>query len=92
MPTARGTLSLAVIDDTFFAVGGAENLVDPHAPAITVNEQYFPLGYEEPTPSPSIPEFPAWTVLPLAVATVAGVLVFWGKTKGFPTFSDKMHS
>ena len=82
MPTARGTLSLAVVNDTFYALGGAENLVDPHAPALTVNEQYFPLGYEEPTPSPSVPEFPAWTVLPLAVATVVGVLVYRCKKKG----------
>jgi hypothetical protein len=80
MPTARGTLSLAVINDTFYAVGGAENLVDPHAPAISVNEQYFPLGYLEPTPSPSVPEFPTWIAIS-ALASTAFLLVIAIKRK-----------
>ena len=76
MPTARGTLSLAVLNDTLYALGGAENLVDPHAPTVTVNEQYFPLGYKEPTPppsapSPSIPEIPTWTALPALLVITA---------------------
>ena len=78
MPIARGTLSLAVVNDTLYALGGAENLVDPHAPAIAVNEQYFPLGYGEPTPSPSAPspsvrEFPTWTAL-LALLVITALV------------------
>jgi len=53
MPTARGTLSVAVVNDTIYALGGTNNLLNPQAPTNAVNEQYFPLGYGEPAPSPS---------------------------------------
>ena len=47
MPTARGILSVAVVNDTLYALGGTNNLLNPQAPANAVNEQYFPLGYGE---------------------------------------------
>jgi len=53
MPTARGTFSVALVNDTLYALGGTNNLLNPQAPTIAVNEQYFPLGYGEPAPSPS---------------------------------------
>ena len=51
MPTARGALSVAVVNDTLYALGGTHNLLNPQAPTNVVNEQYFPLGYGEPAPS-----------------------------------------
>ena len=53
MPTARGTLMVAVVNDTLYALGGTTNLIDPQAPANGINEQYFTLGYGETAPSPS---------------------------------------
>jgi N-acetylneuraminic acid mutarotase len=75
MPTARGILSLAVLNDALYALGGTENLVDPHAPAISLNEQYLPLSYREPAPSPSIPEFPKWITLPLFLPIIFLMLI-----------------
>jgi N-acetylneuraminic acid mutarotase len=53
MPTARGILSVAVVNDTLYALGGTNNLLNPKSPVNAVNEQYFPLGYGEPAPSSS---------------------------------------
>ena len=57
MPTARGALSAAVVNDTLYALGGTNNLLNPQlnpqSPVNAVNEQYFPLGYGEPNVSPS---------------------------------------
>ena len=55
MPTARGTLSVAVVNDTLYALGGTNNLLNPQAPTNAVNEQYFPLGYRR-TWSVAFPE------------------------------------
>jgi len=51
MPTARGFLSVAVVNDTLYALGGTNNLLNPQAPTNAVNEQYFPVGYGELSPS-----------------------------------------
>ena len=56
MLTARGALSVAVVNDTLYALGGTHNLLDFQDRANVVNEQYFPLGYGEPAPSPSTPQ------------------------------------
>jgi len=53
MPTARGALSVTVVNDTLYVIGGMDNFLNPQAPANDANEQYFPLGYGEPAPSPS---------------------------------------
>ena len=69
MPTARGTLSMAVVNDTLYALGGAGNLLDPQASTSDANEQYFPLGYGEPAPSPS------YVGVAVAVAVAAIVII-----------------
>ena len=53
MPIARGILSVAVVNDTLYALGGTNNLLTPQSPINAVNEQYFPLGYGESAPSVS---------------------------------------
>ena len=53
IPPARGTLSVAVVNDTLYTLGGTNNLLNPKAPTTAVNEQYFPLGYSETGQSPS---------------------------------------
>jgi hypothetical protein len=84
MPTYRYGLSVAVVNDTLFALGGsAVSLTD-------ANEQYTPIDYgtpdptqqptttptqtptESPTinPSPTIPEFQTWTIPTLATAII----------------------
>jgi N-acetylneuraminic acid mutarotase len=50
MPTARGWLAVAVVDDMLYAIGGAPGLM---LSFLTENEQYTPIGYETPEPSPS---------------------------------------
>ena len=60
MPTARGYSGVAVIDNTFYVIGG---ILAPFSGyivmtgATTANEQYIPIEY--------IPEFPSWTILPM---------------------------
>jgi N-acetylneuraminic acid mutarotase len=53
MPTARGALSVAVVDDTLYALSGTHNLLDLQDRTNVLNEEYFPLGYGEPAPSTS---------------------------------------
>jgi N-acetylneuraminic acid mutarotase len=94
LPTARWGLSLVNVEDKLYSLGGgtADN-VDDHL--LVVNEEYIPSDYLFPTsspttsspalsPSPSVPEFPTWTVLPLATATILGVLVYskWRRAAG----------
>jgi N-acetylneuraminic acid mutarotase len=53
MPTARGALSVAVVNDTLYTLGGTDNFLGLQDRTNVVNEQYFPLGYGELAPSPS---------------------------------------
>jgi hypothetical protein len=73
-PTGRYNFGVAVLNDTFYVIGGHIHHWIPgdFAPSAT-NEQYTPADY--------IPEFPSWIILPLFfVATLVGVVV---KRKAF---------
>jgi N-acetylneuraminic acid mutarotase len=48
MPTARGWLAVAVVNDLIYAIGGAPYTM---APFVTTNEQYTPFGFGTPDPS-----------------------------------------
>jgi len=65
--TSRYNFGVAVINDTFYVIGGhTYNFPGNFAPS-AANEQYTPIGY--------IPEFPAWIILPLfLVATLVAVI------------------
>jgi N-acetylneuraminic acid mutarotase len=67
MPTVRGGLSVAVVNDTLYAIGGGYWVFQWDS---THNEQYTPFGYG------TIPEFPSFLILPLfMIATLlAGVI------------------
>jgi len=48
MSTSRGWLTVAVVNDLLYAIGGAPYLM---ASFLTTNEQYIPFGYGTPDPS-----------------------------------------
>jgi N-acetylneuraminic acid mutarotase len=67
-PTNRYNFGVAVLNDTFYVIGGHNHNWIPgdFAPS-AANEQYTPIGY--------IPEFPPWIIIPLfLVATFVIVL------------------
>jgi N-acetylneuraminic acid mutarotase len=65
MPIDRAGLSVAVINDTLYAIGGGHNIFTPDSTDI---RQFTPIGYEpsfaSPSPSPSTPLSPAPTPNP----------------------------
>jgi N-acetylneuraminic acid mutarotase len=69
MPTPRARLTVAVVDDMLYAIGGrsAGNW-------LAVNEQYTPIDY--------IPEFPSWVILPLFVIATLLVVLCRDKLSG----------
>ncbi len=90
MPTSRLGLGVAVLNDTFFAIGGASaaGIENNVGTVYAVNEQYLPLGYQGPMPSPfiipnitatpSIPEVSLLIILPLMLIIAALIIL---KTK-----------
>jgi len=92
MPTARGWLAVAVVDDMLYAVGGSPGLM---LSFLTANEQYTPFGYGTPdssymppnesTPPPPSEPFPVLTVAVTSVTVVAsigaGLFVYFKKRK-----------
>jgi len=70
MPTPRGGLRVAVVNDVLYAIGGFNTNGDN---VLAVNEQYTPIGY--------IPEFPSWIILPLIFVFILVVAVV--KRKSF---------
>jgi hypothetical protein len=53
MPKARLGLGLAVINDSLYAVGGMSSIYS-YGTTYAINEQYIPLDYQGPTPTPYI--------------------------------------
>jgi len=78
MPTTRYCTGVAIIDDTFYVVGGRSGqwgyFVDMHASAVT--EQYLPVGYDATTSGNSVSEtipFEVETPETFSIAFVVGV-------------------
>ena len=68
MPTSRINLTVTVINDTIYALGGNHHPTSGYIVSSATNEQYPPADY--------IPEFPSWITLPsFLVATLVVVTV-----------------
>jgi N-acetylneuraminic acid mutarotase len=64
MPAARAELSVAVVNDTLYAIGGGRSLLQADSAEVW---QYTPIG--------DIPEFQSWIILPLLLtATLAAII------------------
>jgi N-acetylneuraminic acid mutarotase len=80
MPIARATLSVAVVNDTIYALGGTDNLLNPQAPTNAATEQYFPLGYGELSPSSShipttSPATPQGTLIYYVITAIVVIII-----------------
>lgn len=76
MPTGRFSTGVAVLNDSFFVIGGytleGGYTIDQWTPSTVssaVNEQYMPVEH--------IPEFPSWTPLLLVLSILAGAVVVY---------------
>ncbi len=73
MPTARLIVGVAVVNDTFYVVGGRSGqhgYITMMYPS-SVNEQYTPIGYETPNPTTPSPSPKAQDPEPFPTALVA---------------------
>ena len=73
IPTPRISLSVAVVDDQLYALGGEEN--SDYMALSYANERYTPFGYsgpslETPTPSPSPTPSTLTTPIPTPTSTL----------------------
>lgn len=87
MPNERFSYGIAVINDTFYLIGGStygEGFFAPYAP-ISTNEQYIPMGYVTVTPTTvptaSIPELTWLGILPLLLVFSVAVILMHRKTE-----------
>lgn len=67
MPTPRGKLGVAVINDEIYAIGG-HNSID-WVSVVSANEKYTPNGF--------IPEFPSWTPLLIMLGAIVVVSIVY---------------
>ena len=75
-PTGRYNFGVAVLNDTFYVIGGhTYNFPGDFAPT-AANEQY--------TPTDSVPEFPSWTPLLIMLLTVTVVAVIYRRNINNP--------
>ena len=85
MLSPRTDFAVVNVNDKLYVLGGSN--VGLGAPYILNNEVYTPFGYDlsqQPTsttsPSPTLPEFPSWIILPLfIIATLLLMLVYFKK-------------
>jgi N-acetylneuraminic acid mutarotase len=81
MPTARGGLTVAVVNDLLYAIGGRPCGV---CPALKTNEQYTPFGYgifPQPEPEPFPTTLVALASVAIVVVAGVGLLVYFKKRK-----------
>ena len=77
MPTARAWLAVAVVDDLLYAIGGSPRLI---LSFLKTNEQYTPIGYEEPQQPEPFPTAPvAATSIAIVAVVGVGLLVYFKK-------------
>jgi N-acetylneuraminic acid mutarotase len=73
---SRSRLCAAVVSNSLYAIGGTR--IIGHQ-GLSDNSQYVPVGTvptSSVSPSPAIPEFPTWIILPLIlIATLSAILL-----------------
>lgn len=70
MHTARFRLSVAVLNNNIYAMGGTSHYILPTEQAIAENEMYVVnIEISNPTPTPTVPEFSWLAILPLLAST-----------------------
>ena len=69
MPTARYSPTVAVVDDVLYVIGGGQG----ETPLAT-NQQYTPIGYVAPSPTPAPTPSPTPTASPSTDAALSGML------------------
>lgn len=67
LPTRRFNFGVAVINDTFYVIGGHTYDQPGFFAPSAANEQYTPIGY--------IPEFPSWVILPLFISATVLIMI-----------------
>jgi len=77
MLTGRTGLTVAVLNDRLYAIGGEEAITAPYT---GINEQYTPFGFgtlPQPTPTttPTVPEFPAIIAAAIILIATVGVVI-----------------
>lgn len=77
MPTGRINVGVAVVNDTFYVIGGSTLEIGNNRHASAVNEQYTPIGYENPetTPTPTATSEPTLKPEPFPATLVFVALV-----------------
>ena len=68
MPTERIRVGVAVVNDTFYVIGGYTLAIGNNVGTNAVNKQYTSVGY--------IPKFPSWTILPLLLMATLVVAIY----------------
>lgn len=79
MPSTRGALSVAVVNDTLYALGGTDNFPNPQAGTKAAVEQYFPPGYGESSTSSTLSAM--YIAVILAVVVIIAVVAAFNSKK-----------
>jgi N-acetylneuraminic acid mutarotase len=82
MPTSRGWLAVAVVNDTLYAIGGSPGLMISFIP---INEHYIPIGYG------TIPQDTETPFPPISIVLIVSVTIFVAAVSIFDYFRKRKH-